>query len=183
MQDGKAAFEEVMDAFFGEESLMQTMIKLMNSMAEHESDALCQIPILLLSEDVEINLTDTGFMPFASTHVMILYTKMNRRQLQSLGLAYDAGSVSNSLLVNSMMRQGVHVHVTNNRYRVDAVRVLVETNNIVCGGVRERVSKGDDQSDFSHAASVIQRRVLDSVVLPKCVLMQAQSKIAACFRK
>ena len=151
----------------------------MNNMSEYESDALCQVPIMLLSEDVEINLVDSGFMPFSSNYTIIPYAKMNERQLKSLGAAYDQGSMRNGLLVNSMLRQGLHVRLTSNRFREDAVRVLVATHIIVCGGVRERASAESSSSEFSHVSSVIKARIVDSVLLPFNVLEDAQAKIAA----
>ena len=178
MQHDDTAFMEVMEAFFGEEALMKTMIILMNNMAEYDSDSLCQVPIMLLSEDVRINIIESGFIPFTSRTVMIPFSRMNRKQLQALGKAFDHADHTNTIMMDSMLRQGVHTYLSPHCFRVDAVQVLYNVHQIVCGGMRESVTKGAKHAEWSHVASIVKTRIIDSVVLPTEVLKLAQEKIA-----
>lgn len=183
MQNVENAFLQVMEEFFGEKNIFQSMISLMNNLSDYDSDALCQVPVILLSEDVQVNLVDSGFMPFASQVMMIPFSKMNRRQLHSLHNLYQAAELSKSLTADSMMRQGVFVQLSQNRYRVDATLVLYNVHQLICGGYRESVRFDKSMPVWNHVASVLKARIVDSVLLPQEVLQKAQKMIANSHRR
>ena len=172
-------FKSLMESFFDEQNITNTMIILMNLYYALCQDAICQIPILLLTRDVSFAINSFGWVPFPDKPTLaISFNRMNRDQITKTKHMLGCIKREKSCVLHDMTIPSVFIKHVDNTYRPKAENVLIAMHQILRGGRRESVRMGHEPKHWNHIVNIIEKRVYDSVLLPSSVLLTVQASVS-----
>ena len=167
-----------MESFFDEQNITNTMIILMNLYHVLCQDAICQIPILLLTRDVSFAMNSFGWIPFPDKPTLaVSFNRMNRDQILKTKRVLGCIQQEKSCVQHDMTMPGVFIKHVQETYRPKAENVLIAMHQILRGGRRESVRIGHEPKQWAHVVNIIEKKVYDSVLLPSSVLLAVQAAV------
>jgi len=173
--DACCVTQQIVDDFFGKESIVHTMSCFLRGIAPYHADPMTHLVVMFCREPLRLALTDRGLAPIKSDpSVFMAYSQMSKKQLATLKDVLAVWRMSATYGSTTQMGGGACVYEVSARSGkifVDAVLILYSVTLLM------RSCPSSELATSKMLSNVVLQRILSSVVLPREVIAQAEDML------
>lgn len=167
--------EDAVRALFERDAVVNTISIMIRNKLKTDEDALCVVFTHCFNQDVSIGLDRDTVYPFVrNPQIRVPFSSLSRPQLQAITHALAHAKREDCCMTCTRMKTSFVLYNLSFSMRIDPRDVLYALDVIL-----HRMQHGNvEAAQWRQIAPYIRRRLLASTVLPACVLLESQERLA-----
>ena len=178
----KDCLENVIQAFFSRESIISTVLAIVQQRHEHDDDPFSELMIMMISQPLCVCINECGFAPFRhDPTVVVPFHSMTSAQVRCMQACLGYFNRTRQFVSSVQVGGGLYVasftrRAAADRRHIDTALVLYACN-VILRTCLARDAPADDQDTAArvrNVGNVILQRILAAVLVPEERIARAE---------